>query len=118
MIPKSKCVVAFPFLLYFSSFIPHSFHLPSSRYSSPNSSSCPYYLSPSLIQTAQLKPLRGFDRLTTAGFSEEEIANVRAQFHSSRGLGSDAAEDSDGDGAIQRDEDDSESIRCFWLEGV
>ncbi|ETW81462.1 hypothetical protein HETIRDRAFT_439906 [Heterobasidion irregulare TC 32-1] len=33
-------------------------------------------------QTAQLKPLRGFDRLTTAGFSEADIANFRRQFHS------------------------------------
>lgn len=32
-------------------------------------------------QTAQLKPLRGFDRLAAAGFSEEDIANIRLQFH-------------------------------------
>ncbi|KAI0769097.1 DUF2407 ubiquitin-like domain-containing protein [Trametes elegans] len=35
----------------------------------------------SKIQTAQLKPLRGFDRLAAAGFSEQEIANIRLQFH-------------------------------------
>ncbi|KAA1474791.1 hypothetical protein DENSPDRAFT_349233 [Dentipellis sp. KUC8613] len=34
-------------------------------------------------QTAQIKPLRGFDRLATAGFSEADIANFRRQFHSS-----------------------------------
>ncbi|RPD62575.1 hypothetical protein L226DRAFT_458376 [Lentinus tigrinus ALCF2SS1-7] len=33
------------------------------------------------IQTAQLKPLRGFDRLAAAGFSEQDIANIRLQFH-------------------------------------
>ncbi len=34
-----------------------------------------------LPQTAQLKPLRGFDRLAAAGFSEQDIANIRMQFH-------------------------------------
>lgn len=34
------------------------------------------------MQEAQLKPLRGFDRLTAAGFSESDIANFRRQFHS------------------------------------
>ncbi|KAG6330552.1 hypothetical protein ID866_8535 [Astraeus odoratus] len=33
-------------------------------------------------QVAQIQPLRGFDRLATAGFSEEDIANFRRQFHS------------------------------------
>ncbi|KAH8091017.1 DUF2407 ubiquitin-like domain-containing protein [Cristinia sonorae] len=33
------------------------------------------------MQTAQLKPLRGFDRLSAAGFSEQDIANIRLQFH-------------------------------------
>ncbi|EMD40234.1 hypothetical protein CERSUDRAFT_112427 [Gelatoporia subvermispora B] len=33
------------------------------------------------VQTAQLKPLRGFDRLASAGFSEQDIANIRMQFH-------------------------------------
>ncbi|TFK90537.1 hypothetical protein K466DRAFT_484587 [Polyporus arcularius HHB13444] len=33
------------------------------------------------MQTAQLKPLRGFDRLAAAGFSEQDIANIRLQFH-------------------------------------
>ncbi|GBE83261.1 hypothetical protein SCP_0503090 [Sparassis crispa] len=35
----------------------------------------------SKIQTAQLKPLRGFDRLAAAGFSAQDIANFRLQFH-------------------------------------
>ncbi|KAH9033327.1 hypothetical protein EDB84DRAFT_1588364 [Lactarius hengduanensis] len=33
-------------------------------------------------QEAQIKPPRGFDRLTSAGFSEEDILNIRRQFHS------------------------------------
>ncbi|KZV95480.1 hypothetical protein EXIGLDRAFT_644247 [Exidia glandulosa HHB12029] len=33
-------------------------------------------------QTAQVRPLRGFDRLAAAGFSESEISALRAQFHS------------------------------------
>ncbi|OSX56396.1 hypothetical protein POSPLADRAFT_1159803 [Postia placenta MAD-698-R-SB12] len=33
------------------------------------------------VQSAQLKPLRGFDRLAAAGFSEQDIANIRLQFH-------------------------------------
>lgn len=33
-------------------------------------------------QVAQIQPLRGFDRLATAGFSEEDIAHFRRQFHS------------------------------------
>ncbi|KAH0589150.1 UPF0645 membrane protein C20H4.02 [Termitomyces sp. J132] len=34
------------------------------------------------IQTAQLEPARGFDRLASVGFSEADIANFRRQFHS------------------------------------
>ncbi|KZP23272.1 hypothetical protein FIBSPDRAFT_919127 [Athelia psychrophila] len=34
------------------------------------------------LQTAQLQPLRGFDRLVAAGFTEADIANFRRQFHS------------------------------------
>ncbi|KAG6837807.1 hypothetical protein H0H93_016175 [Arthromyces matolae] len=34
------------------------------------------------LQTAQLQPVRGFDRLSSVGFSEEDIANFRRQFHS------------------------------------
>ncbi|VDC01287.1 unnamed protein product [Peniophora sp. CBMAI 1063] len=32
-------------------------------------------------QTTQIRPLRGFDRLAGAGFSEADIANFRRQFH-------------------------------------
>jgi len=33
-------------------------------------------------QETQIKPLRGFDRLTAAGFSQDDIQNFRRQFHS------------------------------------
>jgi hypothetical protein len=33
-------------------------------------------------KTAQLQPVRGFDRLVSVGFSETDIANFRRQFHS------------------------------------
>ncbi|KAG5651086.1 hypothetical protein H0H81_009958 [Sphagnurus paluster] len=36
----------------------------------------------SRTQTAQLQPARGFDRLSSVGFSEVDIANFRRQFHS------------------------------------
>lgn len=36
----------------------------------------------STLKTAQLQPARGFDRLAAVGFSEEDIANFRRQFHS------------------------------------
>ncbi|KAF8895712.1 DUF2407 C-terminal domain-containing protein [Gymnopilus junonius] len=35
----------------------------------------------SKAQTAQIQPLRGFDRLTSIGFSPEDIENFRRQFH-------------------------------------
>lgn len=35
-----------------------------------------------IAKIAQLQPLRGFDRLSAAGFSESDIANFRRQFHS------------------------------------
>ena len=35
-----------------------------------------------IIQQAQIKPLRGFERLIAAGFSEDDVANFRRTFHS------------------------------------
>jgi hypothetical protein len=46
-----------------------------------------------VLETTQLKPLRGFDRLMAAGFGEEDIANVRRQFHGSRLPGNTDGED-------------------------
>jgi len=34
-----------------------------------------------LTQATQIKPLRGFDRLAAAGFTEDDIASIRRQFH-------------------------------------
>jgi hypothetical protein len=34
------------------------------------------------IQTSQIQPIRGFDRLASVGFSPEDIDNFRRQFHS------------------------------------
>ena len=47
----------------------------------PTFSSCQGQLTLCHKQT-QIKPLRGFDRLAAAGFSEEDIANFRRTFHS------------------------------------
>jgi hypothetical protein len=35
-------------------------------------------------QEPQIAPLRGFDRLASAGFSEEDIESMRRQFHAQR----------------------------------
>lgn len=39
-------------------------------------------ISCSSFEPTQIRPLRGFDRLQAAGFSEEDIASIRRQFHS------------------------------------
>lgn len=33
------------------------------------------------IQPTQIQPVRGFDRLASVGFSQEDIDNIRRQFH-------------------------------------
>ncbi|GAA5903852.1 Dsc3p [Sporobolomyces salmoneus] len=55
----------------------------------------------------QTTPLEGFDRLREAGFSDEEIENMRAEFRERRG--------------VQADEDDAEHQRALeeqWLSGM
>ena len=42
----------------------------------------------------QVRPLRGFDRLAAAGFSEADIAGIRAQFHAESHAGLDFLPDS------------------------
>ena len=66
------------------------------------------------LETAQLKPLRGFDRLTTAGFSEEDIANVRRQFHDSRPPGNTNGED----GALQQADEDGNMTRSKFSSNL
>jgi len=34
------------------------------------------------LQTTQIQPIRGFDRLASAGFSQQDIENLRLRFHS------------------------------------
>ncbi|GAA5949151.1 hypothetical protein JCM10213_007107 [Rhodosporidiobolus nylandii] len=61
-------------------------------------------------QTSQITPLQGFDRLREAGFSDEDIDNLRAEFRERRGLAEDAAED-----------DDAEHQRALeeqWMSGM
>ncbi|GAA5984628.1 hypothetical protein JCM11641_004545 [Rhodosporidiobolus odoratus] len=62
------------------------------------------------VQTSQLTPLQGFDRLREAGFSDEDIDNLRAEFRERRGI--------DGD---EEDEDDTEHQRAVeeqWMSGM
>ncbi|KAF9516473.1 hypothetical protein BS47DRAFT_1340811 [Hydnum rufescens UP504] len=65
------------------------------------------------VQTSQLTPLRGFDRLASAGFTAEDIADVRHQFHISRGIGGEG-DAHPPDGALQENLDD-EGARILIL---
>ncbi|KAG8965546.1 hypothetical protein FRC00_000022 [Tulasnella sp. 408] len=61
----------------------------------------------------QIAPLRGFDRLISAGFTEEDIATIRRQFRSSRGLDQDA-------GPLE-EEDQDEHARALeeqWIDSL
>jgi hypothetical protein len=61
----------------------------------------------------QIRPLRGFDRLTNAGLNESEIRVLRSQFHAERGFGHDVEnvlDISHGDGSNSGElQDDCES---------
>ncbi|KAF8470350.1 hypothetical protein JB92DRAFT_3135187 [Gautieria morchelliformis] len=64
-------------------------------------------------QATQIRPLRGFDRLQATGFSEEDIASIRRQFHSES---SDNLPDTDIDG-----EDLDEHARALeeqWIDSI
>ncbi|KAG9048953.1 hypothetical protein FS837_011596 [Tulasnella sp. UAMH 9824] len=61
----------------------------------------------------QIAPLRGFDRLISAGFTEEDIATIRSQFRSSRGL--------DQDTGPLEEEDQDEHARALeeqWIDSL
>jgi len=65
-------------------------------------------------QVAQLRPLRGFDRLVAAGFSEEDISNFRRQFHSQ-------SSSNYLDIEIENDEDYDEHARALeeqWIDSM
>jgi hypothetical protein len=68
------CSVPFPFL-----FLPRYLTFADDETLHPHSAYRPYR---TYLQEAQIKPLRGFDRLAAAGFSEDDILNFRRQFHS------------------------------------
>ncbi|GJN88677.1 hypothetical protein Rhopal_001643-T1 [Rhodotorula paludigena] len=50
------------------------------------------------VQTAQITPLQGFDRLREAGFSDADIEDLRADFRQSRPAGADNDEHQPGGG--------------------
>ena len=54
------------------------------------------------LQKGQIKPLRGFDRLAAAGFSEEDIAQFRRTFHSQHDSDLADPEDDGGDENCER----------------
>ena len=61
-------------------------------------------------------PLTGFDRLREAGFSEDEITNIRAQFHNDT-LGSPTTETA---GILEREEQEAQArqLEEQWMEGL
>ncbi|KAG9019272.1 hypothetical protein FRB90_004541 [Tulasnella sp. 427] len=61
----------------------------------------------------QIAPLRGFDRLISAGFTEEDIATIRRQFRSSRGLDQDA-------GPLEADGQDehARALEEQWIDSL
>ncbi|KAF8312993.1 hypothetical protein DL93DRAFT_2081687 [Clavulina sp. PMI_390] len=65
----------------------------------------------------QAPTARGFDKLAAAGFSAEDIANMRSQFHTSRQRGLGGEEE---DGALQQTpEDADEHLRALeeqWID--
>ncbi|SCZ97409.1 BZ3500_MvSof-1268-A1-R1_Chr4-2g07195 [Microbotryum saponariae] len=57
------------------------------------------------VQTTQITPLQGFDRLRDAGFSEEEIATMRAEFRRNNSAGGD-------------DDEHARALEDQWMEGL
>ncbi|GJJ15755.1 hypothetical protein Clacol_010033 [Clathrus columnatus] len=65
------------------------------------------------VQTSQIRPLRGFDRLQAAGFSAEDIASIRRQFHSesSNGLG-------DVDLDTEELDEQAQALEEQWIDSI
>jgi len=60
------------------------------------------------IQTTQITPLQGFDRLREAGFSDEDIETMRQEFRSSSAAA-----------AVQGDDDEhARALEDQWMEGL
>jgi len=68
-------------------------------------------------QQPQLQPLRGFDQLVDAGFSREDIAGMRRQFHASSPFGALG----DAEGEYEPDEELDEHARALeeqWIDSL
>ncbi|KAM0753899.1 hypothetical protein T439DRAFT_378013 [Meredithblackwellia eburnea MCA 4105] len=61
------------------------------------------------VQTTQLTPLKGFDRLREAGFTEEDIASMREEFRANSAANNGA----DGD-----DDEHARALEDQWMEGL
>ncbi|BGP45916.1 hypothetical protein JCM10450v2_001751 [Rhodotorula kratochvilovae] len=59
-------------------------------------------------QTAQITPLQGFDRLRDAGFSDEEIENLRAEFRETHTAPAQAGDDAEHQRALEEQ----------WMSGM
>ncbi|KAF9644071.1 hypothetical protein BDM02DRAFT_3103492 [Thelephora ganbajun] len=67
-----------------------------------------------LSQATQIKPLRGFDRLAAAGFTEEDIASIRQQFHAQS-----AGDYLDRDFASEEDyEEHARALEEQWIDSL
>ncbi|KAH7096435.1 DUF2407 ubiquitin-like domain-containing protein [Auriculariales sp. MPI-PUGE-AT-0066] len=67
-----------------------------------------------LQQTEQTRALRGFDRLAAAGLSEEEINNLRRQFHA-------GTTPADGAGSLLNEEEAEDQARTLeerWIDSL
>ncbi|GAA5938698.1 hypothetical protein JCM3775_001966 [Rhodotorula graminis] len=64
-------------------------------------------------QAAQITPLQGFDRLRDAGFSEEDIEQLRTEFRETRGAAATAAAAEPGD-----DDEHQRALEDQWLSGM
>ncbi|TNY23689.1 DUF2407 C-terminal domain-containing protein [Rhodotorula diobovata] len=63
--------------------------------------------------TTQITPLQGFDRLRDAGFSDEEIENLRAEFRETHGAGRGEAEAQAGD-----EDEHQRALEEQWMSGM
>jgi hypothetical protein len=69
------------------------------------------------VQRTQLTPLRGFDRLAAAGFSPEDIATIRRQFHRSRGTVFNQPEN-ELDQDNQDEEEHARALEEQWIDNM
>ncbi|KIJ54915.1 hypothetical protein M422DRAFT_101876, partial [Sphaerobolus stellatus SS14] len=65
------------------------------------------------VQAAQIRPLRGFDRLQAAGFSEEEIASIRRQFHNES-----VNQNADPDMSVEELDEHVRNLEEQWIDSI